>query len=131
MAYILRVSAHALFEGGDLAPRLFTLEAGKASGIRDLLAVPEGILVLVGPDDDPKKDVPWWIGFWDGSDSNATITLRHLAELKLPTISGDDCQKEIKPEAMTLLADGADFRRILVLSDGMCDGGPLVFRIRK
>ena len=57
-AYILRVAAGALFEGGDLAPRLFTLEAGKASGIRDLLAVPEGLLVLVGPDDDFEEGCP-------------------------------------------------------------------------
>ena len=130
-AYILRVDARALFEGGDLAPMLFTIVAGKASGIRDLLAVPEGLLVLVGPDDDSKKQTPWWIGIWDGSDADANITLRHLAELKLPAVSGKDCEKEIKPEAMTLLADGSDFRRILILSDGMCDGGPLVFRIRK
>jgi len=92
--------------------------------------VPEGLLVLVGPDDDSKKDVPWWIGFWDGSDASANITLRHLAELKLPAVSGD-CQREIKPEAMTLLEDGSDFRRILILSDGMCDGGPLAFRVSK
>ena len=130
-AYILRVAARPLFEGGDLAPRLFTLDVGKASGIRDLLAVPEGMLVLVGPDDDSKKDVPWWIGFWDGNDANANITLRQLAELKLPEVNGDGCQKEIKPEAMTLLTDGPDFRRLLILSDGMCDGGPLAFRIRK
>jgi hypothetical protein len=130
-AHILRVAAGPLFEGGDLAPTLFTLEAGKASGIRDLLSVPEGLLVLVGPDDDSKKDVPWWIGFWDGSDASGTITLRALAELKLPVPSGDECQREIKPEAMTMLADGPDFRRLLILSDGMCDGGPLVFRIQK
>jgi hypothetical protein len=130
-AYILRVAAGALFEGGDLAPRLFTLEAGKASGIRDLLAVPEGLLVLVGPDDDSKKGIPWWIGFWDGSDASASIKLKPLAELKLPAVTGDDCQKEIKPEAMTLLVDGPDFYRVLILSDGMCDGGPLTFRIPK
>ena len=130
-AYILRVAARPLFEGGDLAPRVFTLEAGKASGIRDLLAVPEGLLVLVGPDDDSKQGVPWWIGFWDGNDANANITLRQLAELKLPEVDGHGCQKEIKPEAMTLLTDGPDFRRLLILSDGMCDGGPQAFRIRK
>jgi len=129
-AYILCVAARALFEGGDLTPRLFTIEAGKASGIRDLLAVREGLLVLVGPDDD-SKNVPWWIGFWDGSDAGTHIRLRQLAELKLPAVSGDDCQREIKPEAMTLLADGPDFRRVLILSDGMCDGGPLAFRIPK
>lgn len=131
-AYILRVAARALFEGGDLEPKLFTVvEVGKASGIRDLLAIPEGLLVLVGPDDDSKEGVPWWIGFWDASDASDKIELRPLAELKLPDVSGHDCQKEIKPEAMTLLSEGPDFRRMLILSDGLCDGGPLTFRIPK
>jgi hypothetical protein len=49
-AYILRVASRALFEGGDLVPRLFTVvEVGKGSGIRDLLAVPEGLLVPPRP----------------------------------------------------------------------------------
>lgn len=129
-AYILRVAARALFEGGDLAPTPFVFEAGRASGVRDLLAVREGLLVLVGPDDDSKK-VPWWIGFWDGSGAGPDIALRPLAELNPPEAKGGDCQKEIKPEAMTLLDDGPGFRRLLILSDGMCDGGPLAFRIPK
>jgi hypothetical protein len=41
------------------------------------------------------------------------------------------CDKELKPEAIALLEDGSDFRRLLVLSDGMCDGGPISFRIPK
>jgi len=130
-AYILRVASRALFEGGDLTPRLLTIEVGEASGIRDLLAVPEGLLVLVGPDDDSKENVPWWIGFWDGKDDGGKIDLRPLAELKLPKVDGHACHEEIKPEAMTLLTDGPDFRRILILSDGLCDGGPLSYRIPK
>lgn len=131
-AYILRVASRALFEGGDLTPRLFTVvDVGKASGIRDLLAVPEGLLVLVGPDDDSKENIPWWIGFWDGNDAGGEIKLRPLAELKLPEVGGHACHEEVKPEAMTLLTDGPDFRRILILSDGLCDGGPLSYRIPK
>ena len=129
-AYILRVASRALFEGGDLMPRLITVvEVGKGSGIRDLLAVPEGLLVLLGPDDDSKEGVPWWIGFWDGNDAGGEIELKPLAELKLPKVGGHACHKEIKPEAMTLLTDGPDFRHILILSDGLCDGGPLSYRI--
>jgi hypothetical protein len=130
MTYILRVSADALFSGGDLLARLFTVEAGKASGIRDLLAVPEGLLLLIGPDDD-SKNVPWRIAFWDSSEVTSNIVPRPLAELTLPAVTGKDCQKEMKPEALTLIEDGKDFRRVLILSDGMCDGGPLIFRIPK
>jgi hypothetical protein len=93
--------------------------------------VPERLLTLVGPDDGSKSDVPWWIGFWNGSNASADVTLLPLAVLRLPTVCGADCQQKVKPEAMTLLADGPDFRRILILSDGMCDGGRLAFRIRK
>jgi Protein of unknown function (DUF3616) len=130
-AYILRVSATALFAGGDLAAKVFRFDSGKSSGIRDLLAVPEGLLVLIGPDDDSKAGIPWWIGFWDGTDSGGRITVRPLAELGLPPIDHSDCRKEFKPEAMTLLEDGGSFRRLLILSDGLCDGGPLAFKIPK
>jgi hypothetical protein len=36
-----------------------------------------------------------------------------------------------KPEAMTLLEDGTEFYRLLILSDSMCDGGPMSFVIPK
>lgn len=130
-AYILRVAARPLFESGDPAPKRFTIpDIGKASGIRDMLAVKEGLLVLVGPDDD-SQDVPYWIGFWDLTDTDGNIKLRPLAELLLPKLIADDCHEEIKPEAMTLLADEPNHRRILILSDGLCDGGPMSFRIPK
>jgi hypothetical protein len=38
---------------------------------------------------------------------------------------------EIKPEVFTMLEDGPAFRRLLILSDGMCDGGAMLFKIRK
>ena len=38
---------------------------------------------------------------------------------------------EIKPEALAILEDGSNFRRLLILSDGMCNGGPMSFRIPK
>ena len=40
-----------------------------------------------------------------------------------------ECDKELKPEALTLLEETADQYRLLILSDGMCDGGPLAFKI--
>ena len=30
-----------------------------------------------------------------------------------------------------MLEEGSDFYRLLILSDGMCDGGPMSFRITK
>jgi hypothetical protein len=38
---------------------------------------------------------------------------------------------EIKPEAFTMRDDGPNFRRLLILSDGMCNGGGMSFKIPK
>lgn len=131
-APILRVAAGPLFSGGDLAPALFSVAVGAGRGIRDLLAVSEGLLLLIGPDDTDGNSAGWSVGFWDGASSEAgAVEPRLLADLTLPSVSGKGCEKEMKPEAMTLLEDGPGFRRVLILSDGMCDGGPLVFRIPK
>ena len=32
---------------------------------------------------------------------------------------------------MTILEEGNDFYRLLILSDGMCDGGPMSFPVQK
>jgi hypothetical protein len=132
--YILRVSANALFTGGDLADKLFAVKMDGSRGIRDLLAVSDGFLILIGPDDD-SADVGWSIAFWDGSGADDAVTTpvapKLLADLDLRKVSLSRCDKELKPEAIAMLEDGSDFRRVLVLSDGMCDGGPMSFRIMK
>lgn len=132
--YILRISADALFTGGELADKLFAIEVGGSRGIRDLLAVSDGFLILIGPDDN-SADVGWSIAFWDGLAAEDTmgtpVTPKILADLDLQGVPLSSCDKELKPEAITLLEDGSDFFRVLVLCDGMCDGGPLSFRIMK
>lgn len=133
-AYILRVAADFLFSGGAPSHTLFTVPVGQGRGIRDLLAVPEGFLILVGPNDDLGNDAGWSIAFWDGAlpgDGDGAVRVRVLADLSLPSVRQNGCDKEAKPEALAMIEDGPDFRRLLVLSDGMCDGGPLVFRVSK
>ncbi len=48
-AYIMEVNVDGLFTGNALAPVIKTLKLGKDSGIRDLAAVSDGLLVLAGP----------------------------------------------------------------------------------
>lgn len=133
-AFILRVAADPLFAGGDAKLQLFNFAVDEGRSIRDLLAVPEGILILEGPDDD-SPPVDWRLAFWDGTATGTgpviAITPKDLATLDLTKVTLGICDKEMKPEAIALLEDGSDFRRILVLSDGMCDGGPISFRIPK
>ncbi len=133
-AFILRVVADPLFAGGDAKPELFGFVIDKGRSIRDLLAVPEGILILEGPDDD-SPSVDWRVAYWDGTGTGTgsviPIIPKGMATLDLTKVTLGSCDKELKPEAIALLEEGNDFHRLLVLSDGMCDGGPMSFRIPK
>ena len=54
-----------------------------------------------------------------------------LAALDLSGVKLRSCDKELKPEAMTVLEETPKTYRLLVLSDGLCDGGPLVFTVAR
>jgi hypothetical protein len=131
-AMILSVDADALFKGGDARPKLSTITVGQGRGIRDLLAVSDGILVLAGPDDDKANTALDWVVLrWDGEDSgNAVKQPRALATLDLSHVKLRKCDEELKPEALVVTEDrpGQPYRAI-ILSDGMCDGGALGFSI--
>ena len=133
VARVLSVDAQALFEGGDVRPTLTSLGLGKQRGIRDMLAVNGGFLLLAGPDDSPSSQGgDWTIWWWDGKSAAATPGTgapRALATLDLRQVALRKCDKQLKPEAMTLLDESADSWTLLVLSDGLCDGGPLTFKV--
>ncbi len=127
-ASILSVNADALFTGAPPRVTVTAFAVGAGRSVRDLLAVRDGILVLAGPDDDrSNENVGWTIGRLDGLDGG-DVAFRELAALDLSDVSLQSCDTEIKPEAMLALSDVAgETDRLLVLSDGMCDGGPLAF----
>lgn len=69
--YTLAVDAKALFEGGDAKPQVTRLVLGAHQGIRDMVAVSDGVLILAGPDDDGDSDGARVGRFhWDGSPSS-------------------------------------------------------------
>ncbi|PWB80331.1 MAG: hypothetical protein C3F11_18235 [Methylocystaceae bacterium] len=128
-AYVLSVTANALFGNGALEPAVTKIEVGEGRGVRDLQAVEDGFLVLAGPDDGTDNAGRGWVvGLWDRKKSEAA-EFRKLARLDLTKVKLRECDKEIKLEALAVLEDDKDHYRILILSDGMCDGGPLTFRI--
>ncbi|TXL73535.1 DUF3616 domain-containing protein [Vineibacter terrae] len=133
-ARILDVDADALFGTADPGPKLSTIWVGPGRAIRDLHAVRDGILVLAGPDDDAQnKDVPWIVMRWDGQHTgSATGKPKPLARLVLDSVVKRPCDDELKPEAMAVVDDkpGEPYR-VIIFSDGMCDGGPLGFSIRR
>jgi hypothetical protein len=118
-AYVLSVDAAALFtKDADLKSRATSLPLGKNTGIRDLAAVSDGILMLAGPT--RKEDVPYAVWLWDGVGNNA----RQLATLDLAGIDGEG-----KAEILLPLEESSSNIRVLVMFDGIKDGGAVSFNI--
>ena len=133
VAKVLSVDADALFGGAEPRAALTGIALGPHRGIRDMVAVKTGLLLLAGPDDGPSnRGVGWTVSWWDGkaaSSDAAVVTPRLLAVLDLSSVKPRKCDNDIKPEAMTVLEETPQAYKLLVLSDGMCDGGPLAFTI--
>ena len=131
-AFTLAVDAKALFDGGDARPQVTRLALGVHRGIRDMVAVSDGVLVLAGPDDDGDSEaVGWAIFHWDGKASPGLVQPRLLARLDLSGVKLRSCDAEIKPEALTVLQESSGSYQLLMLSDGLCDGGPMVLTLQK
>jgi hypothetical protein len=132
-APILSVGATAIFEEDNPKGRITTLRLGKGRAIRDMTAINDGVLVLAGPDDDTaNSDRGWILAVWDGViREDMVVEPNVLGELALDTVALRDCDKELKPEAIAVTSDTRDSLGVVILSDGMCDGGPLKFVIRR
>ncbi|MCA1455860.1 DUF3616 domain-containing protein [Bradyrhizobium sp. BRP22] len=118
-AFILSVDADAVFtEERDLKSKVTPLALGRNTGIRDLAAVEDGVLILAGPTRDEK--VPYAIWFWDGT----SATAKPLATLDLSSI-GDGAKAEI---LLPLEEDRAN-TRVLVMFDGVENGGAVSFKL--
>ena len=130
-ALILSVDAAAFFQGTDAKPKVTRIVVGGGRGIRDLHAVKDGILVLAGPDDaKDNSNKSYRVALWNGKNGGRkAVKPKMLAELDLKKIKLRDCDKETKPEALAVLEDSSRRYRIMILSDGRCDGGPLLFVI--
>ena len=125
-APILDVAADALFADGDPDPHVVDVQVGTGRGLRDMAAVAGGFLLLAGPGDNPDDaGAGWALLGWDGKSPET----RPLAQLDLTGVAlradvGGCDDKELKPEAIHY---DAARQRVLVLSDGLCDGGPMWF----
>ncbi|MFT3800747.1 MAG: DUF3616 domain-containing protein [Burkholderiaceae bacterium] len=123
----LAFDAEALFTGEEVSMHVHTAPLGRGLGVRDLATVADGVLMLIGPDDDPgNADQPWRIVLWA---LRGEPLVTELATLALPAVPADGCSRRIKPEAMAVLDESPQHYRIAVLSDGLCDGGPMRFTV--
>ncbi|MDB5885410.1 MAG: hypothetical protein JWR74_1581 [Polaromonas sp.] len=136
VAQVLAVDADALFDAqATRGPQatLARLALGPNRGIRDMVAAKSGFLLLAGPDDSPaSQGAGWVVAWWDGQSAEGRVVQpKVLAALDLGGAKLRKCDQEIKPEAMTVLEETPAAYRLLVLSDGLCDGGPLAFTVAR
>ncbi|MEO8014806.1 MAG: DUF3616 domain-containing protein [Polaromonas sp.] len=135
VARVLAVNAEALFSpqpASDAKPSVIRLALGPHRGIRDMVAVKTGLLLLAGPDDSrANQGAGWTVAWWDGKASTSVVQPRLLAALDLSGVKLRQCDKELKPEAITVLEETPAAYKLLVLSDGLCDGGPLAFTVAR
>lgn len=135
-ALVLAVDADSLFDAQaarDPKATLTRLALGPNRGIRDMVAVKTGFLLLAGPDDSrASQGAGWTVAWWDGkAAAGRVVQPKILATLDLGGVKLRKCDKELKPEAMTVLEETPAAYQLLVLSDGMCDGGPLAFTLAR
>jgi hypothetical protein len=115
MAYVLEVEADALFSGS--VPEAITHEIALAGrGVRDLIAVSDGFLVLAGPVGDVGE---FSIYHWTGTSEAA----EHLYDL-MAVADGN-------AEALLLLEESDRDYRVLILFDGIENGGPIERRVQR
>ena len=118
-AFILSVDTEAVFnKDSDLGSKVTPLELGQHTGIRDLAAIGDGILILAGPTRD--EAVAYSIWFWNGIGTTA----KQLAVLDLSAV-----KKGAKAEILLPLEEGSSEIRALVMFDGVENGGARSFRI--
>ena len=121
-AYLVIASLDKLFapeQSGQIGEiQEIGIPLGENTGIRDIAVLPEGrLLILAGPAQE-QVDVPYKVFVTSLSSPG---DLKPLAELK-PVDDG-------KAEAITVLGSGADQLNVLVLFDGIVDGGARQYKI--
>jgi len=121
-AAILSVPVAALFGTEPAASTLHLLSLKPGHGIRDLAALPHGLLVLTGPMADTGGGT-YSVYWWDG----ATDTPKLLKDLPPYKRDGD----ELKPEAILPLNQTSAGLRVLILFDGAKEGGPRAIEVAK
>jgi Protein of unknown function (DUF3616) len=106
---------------GKAAPdaHLHRLPLGKGTGVRDLAAFGDGILVLGGPS--APGSGPYGIYWWDGESDDARLLL-DLADVI-------EKMKKRKAEALLPLEEDASSLRLLVLFDGEKEGAPVLVTV--
>lgn len=133
-AYVMRVPLGDLFKDSVPVATTSTLALGDNAGIRDLAKVKDGVLILSGRSDDERGDQKFTceeerppssplpsVWFWSGKHGDAAKPLGPL-----PGVAATD-----SAETLLVLDESTTAYRVLVLFDGVANGKPVEFNIRK
>jgi hypothetical protein len=120
-AYLVRFDMEQIF-GGEPVGTTMAAKLGSADGakigIRDLAAVKNGLLILSGPEDDELGQAAL---FHLDPDQDRLTPLGKISGLPA----------EAKPEGLLVLEDSDQRYRVLVVSDGVKNGVPTEYEIKK
>jgi hypothetical protein len=127
-AFLARAPASALFAPGQSsgpAAEAIPLALGEGVGVRDLAALPDGkLLVLAGPAQEQGNPYTIWLAELNrGPSGRSSASLRPLAALRDVGVGQD----RGKAEAILPLGEEGGKLRILVLFDGLANGGPRTY----
>jgi hypothetical protein len=110
-----------------LSERLFVNLDG--NGIRDILAVSDGFLILSGPVGD--GDGTYRFYRWDGNDCLPGNRDAGKPVGKIASLGKIDHEKGVKPEGMTLLAESETSYDVLIVHDAVEGGRATKYRVAK
>ena len=120
-AYLMRFDADGVF-GNDPAGTTMEVTLGSPDGsrfgVRDLAAVKTGLLILSGPEDDEPGQAAL---FHLDPEKDALTPLGKISGLAA----------EAKPEGLLVLEDSDQQYRVLIISDGVKNGTPVEYVIKK
>jgi len=110
------------FDSPKKYKQIFVNLAGQ--GIRDMVAIDDGFLLLSGPVSDAPGTFRIW--FWDGHDQMPGID----REIQPAKMLGEISVREgAKAEGMTLLSQSAGQVDVLIVHDSMTNGGCVHYRV--
>ena len=125
-AFVVTASLADLFADGQgepkVAPRVDPLALGQGMGIRDLAARGDGsLLVLAGPAQE--QDLPYGFYLAKPKEGWKLIRLSTLAPRE------DAKERPVRAEGAFIIEDGDNAMKVLVIFDGLPDGGARIYRV--
>lgn len=98
----------------------------KGNGIRDIVAVNDGFLILAGAVGDGIS--PYQIYFWDGQDG---LPGKDHNSAKLNLLGEVPVDEGAKAEGLTMIDETNSGYKVLVVYDGIAKGNPTLFEVTK